>query len=268
MSNDIPNAVKEQYQNLPKIQQELSHEEIYRNLNAAINHALIVIRWLIWPAATIMIGVGIFLGWQTYLKLNQVDELKNEIFAKKNEVSDLVFKIQDQRIDLDEKQKDLQDQQSKLEKDIEDQSNNIVKLRQRTTDVTNRSGNLLTNIDNARLQVENLLNKTQQRLDQQNNFLEKNKKDINSALVAISDKEKILSELKKEREEELNKIRNINSLFVEYQIYQIKGSNTLPDPYLKDEVDILNKIAELIYPDTKSRVEFVSRLTEILNKKQ
>mgnify|MGYP001576581739 FL=1 len=55
------------------------------------------------------------------------------------------------------------------------------------------------------------------------------------------------------------------SLFVEYQLYKIKGSNTLPDPFIKQEVEILNKIAAILYPkDSKEKAEFIKSVNEIL----
>lgn len=246
-----------------KTQKNLTQEEIFLSLNQTIKSATSVIKWLIWPATVVFLfGAGL-LGWTSYVKIGRLDKLEEEIQTKKNEVTDLVYKVQEKRMEINDDQESLKKEQQVLEEEIGAQMNEIVKLKQRSSSVTAQGNSLISNIEKTRVHAQDLLDKTDYRLNEQNSYLEINKNKIELAIKGINDKEAMLEQLKKEREIEIEKIKNVNSLFIEYLFYVAKGRNSFPDPYMEQEIEILNRIAFILYPSEKERTAFVQKIMKI-----
>ncbi len=237
----------------PETVKSLSQEEIFKNLNKTIQSVLTIIRWVVWPIAIAIIVLVTYFGFK-------LENLREGIYNKRDEVNDLVYKIEDKRIEIDEKQESLKKKQGLLENEIDVQTKEISKLSKRTLSVTAQGDSLLTSADKVRMQAQNMLDKTENRLKEQNTYLEINKNKIELALKGINQKEALLEDLKKQREEELEKIKKVNSLFVEYLFYVANGRNKFPDPFADKELKIINEIATILYPNLKDRQDFVQKV--------
>jgi uncharacterized protein (UPF0305 family) len=139
----------------------------------------------------------------------------------------------------------------------------IEKLGTDTKNVSNRGLTLIKAVENANFRVEDLLSQTDLRLNEQKNYLDNNRKAFETAREDIKNKEALVEKLKKEYETEIDKIKKVNSLFVEYQVLIAKGRNIFPDPNLYRENEILNQIAGILYPDLKDREDFIRKMNNI-----
>lgn len=243
------------------INSPVSQEEIYQNLNKIVSDTLVVIRRALWPLVIIIIVFAAIFGYRSFSDLGKLQELSDEIFEKRNEVNDIIYKIRDERIEISETQLAIRDEQEKLRDEIAIQMAEIEKLSNRTKEVTEKGDELLTDIQKN---TNDLLSRSDEQLSAQNNLLEENRSSIESALKGITEKETLLEELKKEREEELEKIRKINSLFVTYYSYVISGQNIFPDPYLKEELEILNEIVDILYENPQDKNNFIKKINSII----
>lgn len=236
-------------------QKNASQEEIYLTLNITIKRVLSVISWLIWPVGLAFTITAAYFGLQ-------IHNLRDQIAEKQNEVNNIVYNIQDERININKTQEELKSEQRVLREKIEQQVFEIDTLSQRTKTVTDEGDKLLTDIQ---IETNDLVAKAKLQISEQNRFLEKNKTKIEEALVGIKEKEKLLEALKQDQDKELEKIRNITALFVNLQVYELKGRNTIPNPYIDKQLEILDIIADLSFTDLDERDEFVDEMNRILN---
>jgi len=245
-----------------------NEEVIYSRLNKAMSNIFRVIWILVWPLGVIFAIILCWLGYNTHIRIGQIDTLKQDLMNKGVEVSDMVSRIQMSRIELNEKQDEIKRDQEKLSEEIQKQMNEIAKLGKSTADTTRRGNTLIEKVEKARSQAEttkktteNLLVKNQIIIDEQIKFVELNKNKIADQLTNISkNSEKLITEVKTNTDDEFERNKKIVSLFVEYQILVTKGRSIFPDPNLNAELKLLDQVALLLYPDSKERNEFIQKI--------
>jgi|GEM_PF-5779330 len=278
MPDEDRRAVQEHSQPPQLNQNVLSQEEmIFSKLNKALSNVFHVIWIIVWPIGLLFVGILGWLGYNTHVRIGQIDGIKQEILDKKNEVVEMASQMQVSRIELNEKQNQIKNEQEKLSKEIQVQMTEVAKLGKNTGDTTRRGNTLIEKVDQARLQAEklnsqaeqsriiaeDLLTKNQKTIDEQIKFVESNKNKITAALADVRKKnEDLITEVRTNADKEFEKNKKIISLFVEYQMLVLKNKGIFgvnPDAELK----ILNQVAETLYPNPKDRNEFINKINQI-----
>jgi hypothetical protein len=261
-----------------KKQHEPSQEEIYTKLNKALSSIFSVIWIIVWPIGVIYIIILGWLGYNTHIRIGQIDNIKQDILDKKEDVSKIVTQVQISRIELSEKQNEIKNEQEKLSQEIKKQMVEIAKLGRNTHDTINRGNTLIERVDKARLQAqalkiqaeklmansEDLLTKNQKTIDQQIKFVEASKNSIATAITGVKKKnDELTKEVRTNADKEFARNKEIISQFIEYQLLIQNGRGIFPDPNKAAELKILDKIAEILYPNIQDRNEFVNKLNKI-----
>jgi hypothetical protein len=212
------------------------------------------------------------------IRIGQIDNIKQDILDKKEDVSKIVTQVQISRIELSEKQNEIKNEQEKLSQEIKKQMVEIAKLGRNTHDTINRGNTLIERVDKARLQAqalkiqaeklmansEDLLTKNQKTIDQQIKFVEASKNSIATAITGVKKKnDELTKEVRTNADKEFARNKEIISQFIEYQLLIQNGRGIFPDPNKAAELKILDKIAEILYPNIQDRNEFVNKLNKI-----